>query len=245
MKRLPSILRNLRRSFVAQASYFGSAPVTKLEEADFRVLAEASSDVIVRMGRDRLANYVSPSSLRVLGWAPEELIGRSPTVLVLEEDLPIVMAAVVQAFSSEENSGRLEFRARKKDGSILWVEGNGGIVRDPATDQANEIVITMRDVTERKLLEKKLSAMALTDGLTGLANRRAFDEALDREWHHTLRNGIEMSLVMLDLDHFKQYNDCYGHQAGDGCLCAVAEVLIKTARRPAIWQLDTAAKSSP
>jgi diguanylate cyclase (GGDEF)-like protein len=80
----------------------------------------------------------------------------------------------------------------------------------------------MRDMTERKKLEDKLSALALTDSLTELPNRRAFDETLDREWKRTLREGSQISLLLLDLDHFKEFNDQYGHQVGDDCLRAVA-----------------------
>jgi diguanylate cyclase (GGDEF)-like protein len=80
----------------------------------------------------------------------------------------------------------------------------------------------MRDITDRKDLEEKLSALALTDGLTGLSNRRAFDDALVYEWKRTLREGSQVSLSLLDIDHFKELNDFYGHQAGDDCLRAVA-----------------------
>jgi diguanylate cyclase (GGDEF)-like protein len=71
-------------------------------------------------------------------------------------------------------------------------------------------------------LEDKLFALALTDGLTGLLNRRAFDEALALEWKRTVRYGSQISLLLLDLDHFKLFNDQYGHLAGDDCLRAVA-----------------------
>ena len=73
----------------------------------------------------------------------------------------------------------------------------------------------MRDVSELKDLEERLSRLALTDGLTGLSNRRAFDESLEREWLRTLREGSQMSLLILDLDRFKEFNDRYGHQKGD------------------------------
>jgi diguanylate cyclase (GGDEF)-like protein len=94
-----------------------------------------------------------------------------------------------------------------------------------------EFVIVLRDVTERKLLEDRLSAMAMTDGLTGLANRRAFDEALEREWKRTLREGTQVSLLLLDIDHFKRFNDLYGHQVGDDCLRAVAQAAAGAVRQ--------------
>jgi len=88
----------------------------------------------------------------------------------------------------------------------------------------------LRDITDRKLLEEKLESWAMTDGLTGIANRRAFDGALEREWKLTLRRGTQISLLMLDIDHFKPFNDQYGHQVGDNCLRAVAQAVARAVR---------------
>jgi len=77
----------------------------------------------------------------------------------------------------------------------------------------------------------KLAALSSTDGLTGINNRRGFDAALDNEWRRAARNGYALALAMLDVDHFKSYNDHYGHQAGDQCLRMVAELIALHARR--------------
>jgi diguanylate cyclase (GGDEF)-like protein len=83
----------------------------------------------------------------------------------------------------------------------------------------------MRDVTERKRLEQELTAMAMKDGLTGLSNRRAFDEALATAWFRTVKDDTQMSLLLLDIDRFKGFNDAYGHQTGDDCLRTIARTL--------------------
>lgn len=83
-----------------------------------------------------------------------------------------------------------------------------------------------------KLAADSLRRQSLTDGLTGLANRRRFDEALADEWLRARRRGSPMSLVMIDVDHFKPYNDRCGHPAGDACLQAVAGALAQASRRP-------------
>ena len=70
-----------------------------------------------------------------------------------------------------------------------------------------------------------LRSMSFVDGLTGVANRRQFDEALQREWRACLRTGSSLALAMIDIDHFKQFNDTYGHPAGDACLRAIAGIL--------------------
>lgn len=89
------------------------------------------------------------------------------------------------------------------------------------------------DKVEQKQLYANLEKLSREDPLTGLANRRFFDERLTLEWNRCQREKQPLSLVLLDVDHFKQYNDLYGHQAGDHCLTLVSRALKKEASRPA------------
>ncbi|MFY9854246.1 MAG: sensor domain-containing diguanylate cyclase [Terracidiphilus sp.] len=200
-------------------------PISSGNAIDFRALVENSVDVICCSGFDRIVRYISPSCFNLLGWKPEELIGKGPEVYILPEDLPMLDTAGVKILAAEDHIDIAMIRMRRKDGSIVWVEINVRLVRDSATGDPKEYVIVMRDMTERKELEKELSTLALTDSLTGLMNRRAFDEALMQEWKRAARHGMQISLLMLDIDHFKRFNDRYGHQAGDDCLRVVAEAV--------------------
>ncbi|WP_043745389.1 sensor domain-containing diguanylate cyclase [Paramagnetospirillum magneticum] len=94
------------------------------------------------------------------------------------------------------------------------------------------VVETLRDQTEQKLAQMALQSLAVKDGLTGLANRRSFDEKLEAEWLHNQREGTSMAVLLVDVDHFKLYNDTYGHQKGDACLKSVAAVLDQQVFRP-------------
>ena len=78
---------------------------------------------------------------------------------------------------------------------------------------------------EVQRLNDELAELVMRDGLTGLANRRRFDEALQREWERARRRGLPLSILMIDVDHFKRYNDHYGHPAGDQCLIDVAQAI--------------------
>lgn len=93
-------------------------------------------------------------------------------------------------------------------------------------------VISHQNITERKLAEAQVLALSRSDGLTGLANRRYFDEFLSLEWRRCARLNLPISLILLDIDHFKLLNDHYGHQAGDECLKKVAQVLRWYGKRP-------------
>jgi diguanylate cyclase (GGDEF)-like protein len=79
---------------------------------------------------------------------------------------------------------------------------------------------------------QELQRLSMTDGLTGIANRRMFDVSLAREWRRCMRLNKPLSVVMLDVDYFKKYNDRYGHQEGDDCLVAVAQEVARSAPRP-------------
>lgn len=200
------------------------------QEAQFRFLAENSVDIICRADVDLVMHYASPSTLQVLGWTPEEMVGKRPEDFVLREDLPVLTAAVDRAFTPDAQTDTATVRMRKKDGSVAWVEMNARVIRDVVTGEPQEFVAVMRNITERKLIEERLFALAHTDGLTGLLNRRAFDESLEREWKRASRDGSQVSLLLLDLDHFKAFNDRYGHPVGDECLRSVSAAVIGAVR---------------
>jgi len=208
-----------------------------VDPTDFQFLAEHSVDIISRSDMDMVLTYVSPSSLPLLGYKPEEMVGKKAEVFIVAEDIPAIHAAVVRILASEVQTDSETIHMRRKDGSMVWMEMNARLVRDPATGCPQGVVTVMRDITERKRFEDKLSAMALTDGLTGISNCRSFDESLEREWKRTLREGSEISLLLLDIDNFKRFNDLYGHQVGDDCLRAVA-----TAISGAVRATDIAAR---
>lgn len=200
-------------------------------EIDFQSLAENSVDMIAFVGLDLVMHYVSPSCQHVLGWMPEEMCDRGPDVFVLPEDLPIVAAAHQRLLVDGVDKTPSTIRMRKKDGTHAWMEVNARLAKDKLTGELNGIVLTMRNITERKLREEELEALALRDGLTGLANRRTFDLALDREWKRAWRERTKLSLILLDIDSFKQFNDCYGHPFGDDCLRVVAHAISSTVSR--------------
>ncbi|POZ63660.1 diguanylate cyclase [Chromobacterium alticapitis] len=124
-----------------------------------------------------------------------------------------------------------------RDIPVIFVTGHHGQAEEIACWEAGAVDFVTKPVTPvtlrnrvnahltMKLQADQLRAMAFSDGLTGIANRRRLDERLDQAWRHGLRNGNPVSLILADIDYFKKYNDRYGHIAGDECLRQVALTL--------------------
>jgi len=107
-------------------------------------------------------------------------------------------------------------------------------VATPIYDDDWQIIGVMETVTDNTRVmdvETKLRDLAGLDSLTGLANRRTFNDTLATEWRRSIRSGLALSLLMLDVDHFKQYNDSFGHQGGDQCLTSIARIIAESVQR--------------
>jgi diguanylate cyclase (GGDEF)-like protein/PAS domain S-box-containing protein len=202
-------------------------------EAHFRLLAEQSSDMVSRIGLDNRLLYVSPSCARITGWSPEELLGTSAVAGIHADDMERVEQAIAALKNGEAEEARFVYRQRHRDKGDIWAEAALHVTRASDSGEVDGVVAVVRDMTEQKDLQDKLASLATTDGLTGLANRRAFDERLAEEWTRARRDGTQISLLLIDVDQFKKFNDHYGHQAGDGCLRALGRILSAQARRPA------------
>lgn len=126
--------------------------------------------------------------------------------------------ATAHARNHDGEIPRKHYRITLRDGSER-IMAIGGLTF------GNHFMATFEDRTEQQAQSERLQQLAYIDGLTGIANRRHFDETLLAEWRRCQRNGKPLSLLMFDIDHFKAYNDLYGHQQGDECLQAVAACL--------------------
>jgi diguanylate cyclase (GGDEF)-like protein/PAS domain S-box-containing protein len=200
---------------------------------DYRTLAENATDLIVRFDASMKRVYISPACLRLYGYDPAELLGKTPRSIVHPDDWALAETSLNIPLMNGARSVRASYRAIRKDGRVVWMETSGERVAD------GTIVTVTRDVTERKLFEisleqanAKLEVFSNQDALTGLANRRRFDYTLEREFRRARREQDSLALLLVDVDHFKGYNDAWGHPAGDGCLRAIADAINTAARRP-------------
>lgn len=206
--------------------------VARRSEATFRLLAENSNDMVSRLDLAGRRLYVSPAAEQIFGRSVAELTGRTILDDIAPQDLPAVQQSLAR-LQTGERAATAEYRILRPNGETAWVEASASTILSEATGEPEGIVAVVRDVTERKMLEENLVKLARTDGLTGLANRRAFDEALASEWLRAKREQTPLSLLLIDVDRFKLFNDSYGHPAGDTCLRNVAETAAAVVHRPA------------
>ena len=206
-------------------------------ERRYRLLADNSSDAIVCIGLDGSRCYASPAFTSLTGWSVEESVA-VPSIDIIHPDDREDYTRVMGRLLSSVDQVTWSFRYICKDGSLLWAEARARLLQ--GVDGETQIICNVRDITERRatdahvaMLNRKLAEQANTDGLTGLANRRRFDETLDQEWRRAARDETPIALLMIDVDRFKLYNDRFGHQRGDECLRVVAAAMAQVARRPA------------
>jgi diguanylate cyclase (GGDEF)-like protein/PAS domain S-box-containing protein len=208
-------------------------------ESLYRSILDASPDSITITDLSATVLVVSPAAKKIFGYAPsyDQFVGSSLFDFIIPEEHGKAKKNIVRMFNGE-NIGKNEYHGLREDRSTFNIEVNSGIIYG-ADNSPDKMVFIVRDITERKQTEIKIQELvqqlkvekmtaqlnANTDSLTGLANRRYFDEALNLEFHRLKRAGTPLSLIMLDVDYFKKYNDNYGHLAGDDCLRQVALTL--------------------
>jgi diguanylate cyclase (GGDEF)-like protein len=161
----------------------------------------------------------------MLGYTPAELLALSVKNIV--PDFTDDLWADHWRQLRQIQSLQLEGWHRKKNGEAIPVEIHADYMQFQGTEYACGLV---RDITDRQQLQEALREQAIRDPLTGLFNRRYLDETLLRELHRCQRNNEPLAVAMLDLDHFKHFNDAYGHDAGDSVLRAIGELLLGSLR---------------
>lgn len=213
-------------------------PVDAPDEGVYKTLLESTRAIPWRIDWQAMRfSYIGPQIEELLGWPQDSWVTVEDWASrIHEED----RERVVQFCVSQSQNGidhEADYRALKADGSYIWMRDVVHVIRKDGEVEA--LVGFMFDIDERKKTEqalqqarRELEELSFKDGLTGVANRRMLDTVLSRDWESARRHHKPMSLLLLDIDHFKAFNDHYGHLAGDECLKGVAQILVRAGRRP-------------
>lgn len=182
--------------------------------------------------------YIGPQIEPLLGWSQDSWLTAEDWAMRIhpEDREHVVNFCISQSKAGVDHEA--DYRALTKDNGYVWIRDVVHVARNE-DGEVDSLIGFMFDISERKKaeeklisLQKELEALSFKDGLTGVSNRRRFDAALDIEWANARRSTEPLSLIMLDVDFFKQYNDRYGHAQGDECLKSVAQALAMAVTRP-------------
>lgn len=182
--------------------------------------------------------YIGPQIEQLLGWAQSSWVSVEDWADRMHPEDREWTANYCVSQSERGLDHEADYRALTNDGRYVWIRDVVHVIRKP-DGTVDSLVGFMFDISERKQIEDKLIALqkelqelSFKDGLTGVANRRMLDWVLEEEWSKAHRSSQPLSMIMLDIDFFKQYNDHYGHIQGDECLRQVATTLSKSGSRP-------------
>lgn len=183
-------------------------------------------------------SYIGPQIEKVLGWKQDSWRTVEDWAMRMHENdrAWVVDFCVAQSISGVDHEA--DYRALTINGEYIWIRDVVHVVRKP-DGEVDSLVGFMFDISERKkqeqeleTLKKQLEEYSYQDGLTGIANRRFFEDSYQREWLNAQREQQPLTLMLLDIDYFKQYNDHNGHLLGDACLKQIAQILKKSVSRP-------------
>lgn len=194
----------------------------------YKAAVESSSAAIIITDCHGRIQHINKSFVEITGYSEAEVIGSETSILKAEQENDEVYDNLRNAFNSNEN-WQGEMLNKKKDGTLYWV--NISISPVARNKDDSYYVAIMEDITERKHMLKALNKLATIDALTNIANRTHFLSIAEREFKRTIEYDISLSVIMMDIDHFKQVNDTYGHAVGDLALQRFASQCIELVRK--------------
>jgi len=198
-------------------------------QEQFRGIIQNASDIVMVVDEFGCVKYGTPSLERGLGHRVSELLG-TPVADLLPPDESATAGALISGMAGRSSQAQSvsDWRLRRADGRYVLFDVVASNLLDDSSVAG--IVLTMRDVSERRALEVQLMHQAFHDTLTDLPNRALFQDRVDHALARAAREGTEVAMAMLDLDDFKVVNDTRGHAAGDAMLREVAHRLKTTLR---------------
>lgn len=221
-----SPVRNANKEIIGATIIYKD--VTELKKAEkelqksqekYKIITESTFDIITMLNLDGLVEYVSPAYETITGYSAEACTGTS----ILENVHPEDSTVLIESVNSLLQGGKpvaSEIRFRHQQGHYLWLEVSPTPVLE--NGEVKQVFTISRDITERRGLQEKIEQMAYYDHLSGIPNRRTFDDELERAVRRADSSGTKVAVFMLDGHKFKGINDRFGHDAGDAVIREMA-----------------------
>lgn len=185
----------------------------------FKVITESTFDIITLINLDGLIEYASPAYETISGFSIQDTLGTSLSENVHPEDAETLQESLESLISGGKSSP-IEVRFKHREGHYLWMEVSPTPILEEG--EVKQLFTISRDITERRKLQENIARMAFYDHLSGIPNRRTFDDELDKAISQAKSNGKKVAVFMLDGHKFKQINDRFGHDAGDAVIREMA-----------------------
>ncbi|MFS2003554.1 diguanylate cyclase domain-containing protein [Duganella sp. CT11-25] len=225
--RMPEVCARVRTQLQIR-----SRSETQEEQAErLRTIVNNMAEGLLIIEADGRIQFTNPACDKYLGYQENELAGRDIADLLnpmVAQEYLDYFERYAAAPETAHNHGTREVIIRHRNGSSVCMD----LTLTPMYLRQPLFIGLLHDITHHKQSEDALQRAAMVDPLTKIANRRHFDSFLEKEWQRAMRSGQPLSLVVLDVDHFKLYNDTLGHPAGDACLQQVAQAIASHALRP-------------
>ncbi|MES2257157.1 MAG: diguanylate cyclase [Pseudomonadota bacterium] len=231
----PEIVRARVRNQLALVAARNELRQANAAMRKFKAAIESSSAGIMITDAQARIEYVNPAFVELTGYSAQEALGQSAALLKSGDTPPATYEELWQTVQGGA-SWRGELRNRRKDGTLLWQDIAIAPVHDPELGTTHFVSVNS-DISQRKQMEEELRQLATTDVLTGIANRRRLFEVGERELARARRSDQALTVLMIDIDHFKRINDSFGHPAGDLVIQAAARLCADGLR-----EIDTAGR---
>lgn len=222
------IVRNLKTDYVELLKKILKDKSRALVESEvkYRTLVEHSLEGIMII-QDGLIKFVNPTLLKILNYEEEEIVGKDILRFSYPDDRELISESLSKFSDNQGVRSLSEFRMMHKNGEGIYMEVLSTLIQ---YEGKPAILTTLRDITDRKKAEAELKRLVITDDLTGLFNQRYFYIQLAREVERAKRHNRPLSMFLVDIDLFKDFNDTYGHWEGDYVLKRIGEILMRNVR---------------
>ena len=222
------IIKNLRADYIAILKNMLKEKSNALVESElkYRTLVEQALEGIMIV-RDGLIQFVNPTLLKILNYYEEEMVDKDILRFFYPESRELFSENLKKIIACKSIESPLELRMVSKNEEGIYMDV---LLTHIRFEDKPAALVTLRDITERKKTEAELQRLIITDDLTGLFNQRYFYDVITKEIERAKRHNRPLSMLFLDIDFFKEFNDKYGHWEGDFVLKTIGEIILRSIR---------------